>query len=117
MTVHLVGAGCAGPLWMTLEGKRLLERADAVVYDSLIHPDLLQLAPPGCEFFAAGKRKGMQGMKQHEINALLVRLGKTGGRIVRLKGGDPFIFGRGGEEAQALESEGIPWTYTPGITA
>ena len=117
MTVHLVGAGCAGPLWITLEGKRLLERADAVVYDSLIHPDLLQLAPSGCEFFAAGKRKGRQGMKQHEINALLVRLGKTGGRTVRLKGGDPFIFGRGGEEAQALESEGIPWTYTPGITA
>jgi len=117
MTVHLVGAGCAGPLWITLEGKRLLERADAVVYDSLIHPDLLQLTPPGCEFFAAGKRKGRQGMRQHEINALLVRLGKTGGRTVRLKGGDPFIFGRGGEEAQALESEGIPWTYTPGITA
>ena len=117
MTVHLVGAGCAGPRWITLEGMELLRRADAVVYDSLIHPDLLQLAPRTCEFHAAGKRKGRASMKQPEINALLTELGKTKGTVVRLKGGDPFVFGRGGEEALALEKAGIPWTCTPGITA
>lgn len=117
MTVHLVGAGCAGPLWITLEASRLLESADAVVYDSLIHPDLLQLAPPGCEFFPAGKRKGRESHGQAEINRLLVELGQIKRTVVRLKGGDPFIFGRGGEEALALEREGVPWSYTPGITA
>lgn len=116
MTVHLVGAGCAGPLWITLEGMELLRRADAVVYDSLIHPDLLQLAPRTCEFHAAGKLKGRASLKQPEINTLLTELGKAKKTVVRLKGGDPFVFGRGGEEALALEKAGIPWTYTPGIT-
>ena len=117
MTVHLVGAGCGGPLWITLEGKGLLGEADAVVYDSLIHPDLLQLAPKGCEFYAVGKRKGRAKMTQGEINGLLVRLGREKASVVRLKGGDPFVFGRGGEEALALEEASIPWTYTPGVTA
>ncbi|NLK19323.1 MAG: uroporphyrinogen-III C-methyltransferase, partial [Synergistaceae bacterium] len=116
-TVHLVGAGCAGPLWITVAASRLLGRAEAVVYDSLIHPDLLQLAPQGCAFFPAGKRKGRESPGQGEINRLLVELGKTKGTVVRLKGGDPFIFGRGGEEAMALERAGVPWSYTPGITA
>ncbi|MGI6783681.1 MAG: uroporphyrinogen-III C-methyltransferase [Aminivibrio sp.] len=117
MTVHLVGAGCAGPLWITVEAFRLLGKADAVVYDSLIHPDLLQLAPPGCDFYGAGKRKGRESPGQEEINRLLVELGRTKGTVIRLKGGDPFIFGRGGEEAMALERENVPWSYTPGITA
>lgn len=117
MTVHLVGAGCGGPLWITLEGKRLLEKAEVVVYDNLIHPDLLQLAPRGCAFLPAGKRKGRACLKQPEINALLTDLGKTGKMVVRLKGGDPFVFGRGGEEAIALERAGVSWTFTPGITA
>ncbi len=117
MTVHLIGAGCAGPLWLTLEASRLLARADAVIYDSLIHPDMLQLAPAGCEFHAAGKRKGRASPGQEEINRLLIELGRTKETVIRLKGGDPFIFGRGGEEALALEAEGIPWSYTPGVTA
>ena len=117
MTVHLVGAGCAGPLWLTAEASRLLARADAVVYDSLIHPDILQLAPRGCELHAVGKRKGRASPGQAEINRLLVELGRTKETVIRLKGGDPFIFGRGGEEALALEAEGIPWSYTPGVTA
>ncbi len=117
MTVRLVGAGCGGPLWITLEGRRFLERADHVVCDSLIHPDLLQLAPSHCMFHFVGKRGDRPNPPQEEINGLLVRLGRAGGDVVRLKGGDPFVFGRGGEEAMALEEAGIPWTYTPGITA
>ena len=117
MTVHLVGAGCGGPLWLTLKGKALLEGAEHIVYDSLIHPDLLQLAPRACAFHPVGKRKGRPSPKQSEISALLVELGQTGKSVVRLKGGDPFVFGRGGEEALALEAAGIPWTFTPGITA
>lgn len=117
MTVHLVGAGCGGPLWLTLKGKDLLESAEHIVYDSLIHPDLLQLAPRTCVFHPVGKRKGRPSPKQNEISALLVGLGRTGKSVVRLKGGDPFVFGRGGEEAIALEDAGVPWTFTPGITA
>lgn len=117
MTVHLVGAGCGTPLWLTIEGKRLLEGAEAVVYDDLIHPDLLQLVPPGASLLPAEKRKGRRRMEQEEINGLLIRLGRAVRSVVRLKGGDPFVFGRGGEEAQALEAAGISWTYTPGITA
>jgi uroporphyrinogen III methyltransferase/synthase len=117
MTVHLVGAGCGGPLWLTLRGRELIEQAGHIVHDSLIHPDLLQLASPECAFHPVGKRKGRPSPKQEEINGLLVELGATGKNVVRLKGGDPFVFGRGGEEALALEKAGIPWTFTPGITA
>lgn len=117
MTVRLVGAGCGGPLWLTIEAKLFLERADHVVYDSLIHPDLLQLAPQECAFHFVGKRGARPGPGQAAINDLLVRLGRAGDEVVRLKGGDPFVFGRGGEEAIALGDAGIPWTYTPGITA
>jgi len=117
MTVHLVGAGCGGPLWLVLRARELLQEAAHVVYDSLIHPDLLQLAPEGCEFHPVGKRKGRPSHNQGDVNELLVRLGRSGDNVVRLKGGDPFVFGRGGEEAIALSEAGIPWTYTPGITA
>jgi uroporphyrinogen III methyltransferase/synthase len=117
VTVRLVGAGCGGPLWLTLEAKLFLERADHIVYDSLIHPDLLQLAPQECAFHCVGKRGARPGPGQAAINDLLVRLGREGGEVVRLKGGDPFVFGRGGEEAMALAEAGVPWTYTPGITA
>ena len=117
MTVHLVGAGCGGPLWLVLRARELLQEAAHVVYDSLIHPDLLQLAPEGCAFHPVGKRKGRPSHNQGDVNELLVRLGRSGDNVVRLKGGDPFVFGRGGEEAIALSEAGIPWTYTPGITA
>ncbi|MCF7936035.1 MAG: uroporphyrinogen-III C-methyltransferase [Synergistales bacterium] len=117
MTVHLVGGGCARPLWFTLEARETLAAADHLVYDSLVHPDLLQLAPPGCPMHWVGKRKGEHARSQEEINTLLVRLGRSGGEVVRLKGGDPFVFGRGGEEALALQTADIPWRYVPGITA
>jgi len=117
MTVHLVGGGCGRPLWITLEAKERISEAEHIVYDSLVHPDLLQLAPQGCTFHFVGKRKGKHSIRQEEIDSLLVELGRTGKTVVRLKGGDPFIFGRGGEEAIALQDAHIPWTYTPGITA
>lgn len=117
MTVHLVGGGCGRPLWVTIEARELISRADHLVYDSLVHPDLLQLAPPSCHFHFVGKRKGESYLSQDQINSLLAELGQTGNTVVRLKGGDPFIFGRGGEEALALQEKGIPWTYVPGITA
>ena len=117
MTVHLVGGGCGRPLWITMEAKQYISKAEHIVYDSLVHPDLLQLAPQECRFHFVGKRKGKHCTRQDEIDSLLVELGRTGRTVVRLKGGDPFIFGRGGEEAIALQDAHIPWTYTPGITA
>ncbi|MCF7936699.1 MAG: uroporphyrinogen-III C-methyltransferase [Synergistales bacterium] len=117
MTVHLVGGGCARPLWLTLEARELLAAARHVVFDNLVHPDLLQLAPGDCTMHSVGKRKGRHSHSQEEINTLLVRLGETGEQVVRLKGGDPFVFGRGGEEALALQEAGVPWRYVPGITA
>lgn len=117
MTVHLVGAGCGTPSWLTLRGAELLRTAEAVVYDRLIHPDLLQLCPKGCEYHPVGKRESDHTLPQKEINALLVELGKRLASVVRLKGGDPFVFGRGGEEALALEEAGLSWDAVPGITA
>lgn len=117
MTVALVGAGCGIPEWLTLRGKQLLEHAEDVVYDRLIHPDLLQIAPMEAVFHPVGKREKDHVLDQDSINRLLIRLGQSGRRVVRLKGGDPFIFGRGSEEALALEDAGISWEYVPGISA
>ena len=117
MTVFLVGAGCGSPRWLCGEARRVLEEADQVVYDRLIHPDALLLAPRGCALYPVGKREGDHLRTQEETNRLLVELGRRGGRVVRLKGGDPFVFGRGGEEAQACEAAGVPWRAVPGITA
>lgn len=117
MTVYLTGAGCGGPRWLTEEAKEVLSQAEQVVYDNLIHPDLLQLAPEGCVFHQVGKRKGRHSTSQGDIEALLVNLGKRFDRVVRLKGGDPFVFGRGGEEALALQEASVPWRYVPGVTA
>jgi len=118
MPVILAGAGCASPRLLTEAAKMSLERADHIVFDRLIHPDLLLLAPGSCRFHPVGKRESDHLMAQEDINRLLVELGgdreKT---VVRLKGGDPFVFGRGGEEAAALEAAGIPWTAIPGVTA
>jgi uroporphyrinogen III methyltransferase/synthase len=83
----------------------------------LIHPDLLQLAPEYCRFHLVGKRESRHTLRQEEINELLVRLGREGGVVVRLKGGDPFVFGRGGEEAEFLEKHGVPWRAIPGVTS
>ncbi|MFI5047596.1 MAG: uroporphyrinogen-III C-methyltransferase [Acidimicrobiia bacterium] len=117
MTVYLVGAGPGDPGLLTLRGAELLGRADVVVYDRLASPALLALAPAGAELVTAGKAPGAVDLTQDEINALLVERGRTGAAVVRLKGGDPYVFGRGGEEAEALAAAGVPFEVVPGITS
>lgn len=115
--VYLVGAGPGDIGLLTLKGKAALERADAVVYDFLANEALLRFAPLECEKICVGKRPGHKNSSQKEINQLLVNSAAQGKIVVRLKGGDPFIFGRGGEEAQALAKAGIPFEVVPGITS
>ncbi len=115
--VYLVGAGCGAADLITVRGLRLLERCGAVVYDDLLDPELLEAAPEGAERIYVGKRRGRHSMAQEEINALLISKAREGKTVVRLKGGDPFVFGRGGEEAQALRAAGIRWEYVPGVTS
>jgi len=117
MTVYLVGAGPGDPGLLTVRGAALLRRAEVVVYDRLASPALLELAPAGAELITAGKAPGQVDLTQEEINALLVEQGATGRTVVRLKGGDPFVFGRGGEEAEALAAAGIRFEVVPGITS
>lgn len=114
---HLVGAGPGAPGLLTLRGKELLERADVVIYDYLSNPEFLRFAPPAAERIYVGKKAGAHTMKQDEINQLLVDKTAAGLTIVRLKGGDPFLFGRGGEEAEALAAAGLPFEITPGISS
>ena len=116
MTVSLVGAGPGHPGLFTLRGAELLGRADVVVYDRLIAHELLELAPPGAELIDVGKNPG-ESSRQSDINALLVEHGRAGREVVRLKGGDPFVFGRGGEEAEALRKAGVAYEVVPGITS
>ena len=113
--VWLVGAGPGDPGLITALGLKALSEADYVLYDALAHEALLALAKG--EKIYAGKRAGVKSCKQGEISDLLVRLAKEGNRVLRLKGGDPFVFGRGGEEAQALARAGVPFRVVPGITA
>lgn len=115
--VYLVGAGCGGADLITVRGLRRLERCDAVVYDDLLDTALLDFAPEGAERVCAGKRRGRRSMAQEDINALLIAKAREGKTVVRLKGGDPFVFGRGGEEALALQAAGVPWEYVPGVTS
>src|SRR5579859_193405 len=116
--VFLVGAGPGAPDLISLRGARLLERAHVVVYDSLVSPELLHRAPTQAERIYAGKRGGgAQAFDQATINQLLIEQARAGKRVVRLKGGDPFIFGRGGEEAAALAEAGIEFEVVPGITS
>ncbi len=117
MTVHLVGAGPGDPGLLTVRGAELLRRADVVVYDRLASPALLALAPDGAELIAAGKSPGDVDLTQDQTNQLLVEKGRRAGCVVRLKGGDPFVFGRGGEEAEALAAAGVPFEVVPGITS
>jgi len=117
MTVYLVGAGPGDPDLLTLRGAEVLRRADVVVHDRLVAPALLDLAPAGAERVYAGKAPGRNEMSQDEINALLVERGRGGHAVVRLKGGDPFVFGRGGEEAEALAAAGVPFEVVPGISS
>lgn len=115
--VFLVGAGPGDPGLLTLRGRELLERADVVIYDRLVDPALLAWCPASCERVFVGKTPGEAGFSQAEINRLLVARAANGLRVVRLKGGDPFVFGRGGEEAQLLAATGIPFEVVPGVTS
>jgi uroporphyrin-III C-methyltransferase len=116
MSVALVGAGPGDPGLLTLRGAELLGRAEVVVHDRLIASELLDLAPPGAERIDVGKAPGGSA-HQSEINDRLVELGRAGLRVVRLKGGDPFVFGRGGEEAEALRAAGVPYEVVPGVSS
>lgn len=115
--VWLVGAGPGDPGLVTVRGLEVLRAADAVLYDALAHPALLDECRPGADRRDVGKRYGSEGPSQAAINAELVRLAREGKRVVRLKGGDPFLFARGAEEAEALASEGIPFEIVPGVTS
>lgn len=115
--VFLIGAGPGDPGLLTLKGRDVLSRADVVVHDALINPRILEWLRPGATRIFAGKRGGRESIAQTEINRLLLRLAKRGKRVARLKGGDPFLFGRGGEEALFLSKHGIPFEIVPGVTA
>ncbi|MBR5267694.1 MAG: uroporphyrinogen-III C-methyltransferase, partial [Lachnospiraceae bacterium] len=115
--VYLVGAGPGDPELLTLKGKRLLSQADVLVYDRLASPEFLNMVPETCEKIYVGKKPGNHSMVQEEINQVLVRHACMGKTIVRLKGGDPFVFGRGGEEILELEKHGIPYEVVSGVTS
>ena len=117
MTVYLVGAGPGDPGLLTVRGAELLRRADVVVHDRLSAEELLELAPAGALRIDVGKSPGNARVSQEGINDLLVQHGRTGATVVRLKGGDPTVFARGGEEAMALADAGIPFEFVPGITS
>lgn len=116
-TVYLVGAGPGDPDLITVKGQRLLRRADVVVYDRLVHADLVREARTGAELFFVGKAPGEHRVVQAEINAFLTTKARRGNDVVRLKGGDPFVFGRGGEETWHLRRAEIPFEVVPGISS
>ncbi|HLY27145.1 MAG TPA: uroporphyrinogen-III C-methyltransferase [Aggregatilineales bacterium] len=116
-TVYLVGAGPGDPDLITVKGLRVLRQADVVVYDRLAPPELLQEVRPGTELVDVGKLPGKPRLDQQGINALLVERACSGKTVVRLKGGDPFVFGRGGEEALACFAAGVPFEVVPGVSS
>ncbi len=116
--VYLVGAGPGDPQLLTIKAVRVLKEADVVIYDRLgVSEELLCLAPDKAERIFVGKHTGLHEVPQDKITELIIEKAKEGGKVVRLKGGDPFIFGRGGEEAEALVAEGIEFEYVPGVSS
>jgi uroporphyrinogen III methyltransferase/synthase len=116
MKVYLVGAGPGDPGLITVKGRQILERADSILYDHLANDRLLDLAPPQAERVYVGKKRSAHEFSQEEISQMLIDRARRGWTVVRLKGGDPFIFGRGGEEIEALAGAGIPFEVVPGVT-
>src|SRR5712675_2050310 len=114
---YLAGAGPGDLGLVTLKVKEIVGRAEVIVFDYLCNPEILKWAAPGVEIIYAGKKAGQHTLKQDEINALLVKKTGAGKNVVRLKGGDPFLFGRGGEEAQALAAAGLALLIVPGVTS
>lgn len=115
--VVLVGAGCLSYEYITLRGMQEIRKAQVLIYDALIDTRLLDFTIENCEKICVGKRSGRHSMKQEEINMLLIEKAKEGAHVVRLKGGDPFVFGRGNEEVDALTEEGIETEVIPGISS
>lgn len=115
--VYIVGAGPGDPGLITVRGLNCLRQADVVVYDRLVHPQLLEEAPARAELIYVGKQPGQKSITQAAINTILVQQGQRGRVVVRLKGGDPFVFGRGGEECQALAEAGVRFQVIPGISS
>ena len=116
-TVFLVGAGPGDPELLTLRAARLIAQAEVIVHDGLVSKDILVMASQGAELISVAKQRSRHSMPQEGINALLVELALTGRSVVRLKGGDPFVFGRGGEEVEACRAAGVPVEVVPGISA
>jgi len=115
--VYLVGAGPGDPELLTLKGKRCLEAAETILYDRLVDESILDFASPDAGLIYCGKKAGGHCLPQCEIEAIMISRAKEGKIVVRLKGGDPFIFGRGGEEAEALRNAGVPYEVVPGVSS
>src|SRR5580765_6003906 len=116
-TVYLVGAGPGDAGLLTLRGAELLRRADVVIYDVLANPDLLRLAPSSAELISRGSRGTDKALSQDQLNALMISKAREGKCVVGLKGGDPYIFGRGGEEAEELAAAQVPFEVVPGVSS
>src|ERR1019366_7675780 len=116
-TVYLVGAGPGDAGLLTLRGAELLRRANVVISDVLVNPELLKLAPPSAEIISRGNHKRDGGFTQEQLSELMLARARAGKTVVRLKGGDPFVFGRGGEEAELLAAEEIPFEVVPGVSS
>ena len=116
-TIYLVGAGPGDPDLVTLRAARLIESAEVIVHDGLVSPAILAMAPKDARLISVAKQRSKHTLPQEDINALLVREAKAGRDVVRLKGGDPLIFGRGGEEAETARASGVPVEFVPGISA